>query len=268
MNHSKFSVNCSIIFTELPTLERPAAAAAAGFSAVEFWWPFELADPPREDVDAFVDAINQSGVSLAGLNFFAGDMSAGERGILSSTGREGEFTRNVEHVRHIAERTGCRVFNALYGVRLADEAPAAQDATALRRLSDLAAFTEETASMILIEPLSAVESYPVKSARDAANVIEALQRSGSTTNVKLLLDVYHLAVNGDDVSADIARYASIIGHVQVADAPGRGEPGTGELPIAAWLDELDGVDYRGLVGLEYRPSGRSSDSFRWITTTS
>jgi hydroxypyruvate isomerase len=257
-------VNCSIIFTELPILERPAAAAAAGFSAVEFWWPFGVADPARDEVDAFIAAIRSSGVSLAGLNFFAGDMSAGERGILSSTAREDEFTRNAEIVRYIAEQTGCRVFNALYGVRLPDETPEAQDATALRRLSDLATFTDETQSVIVIEPLSAMESYPLKTAQDAVEVIENLRRSGSSTNAKLLLDLYHLAVNEDDVSADISQFASVIGHVQVADAPGRNEPGTGDLPISRWFDELSDVGYGGLIGLEYRPSTLSQDSFSWI----
>jgi len=264
MDLSNYSVNCSIIFTELPLLDRPAAAAAAGFSAVEFWWPFGVAAPAHDEVDAFVDAIHSSGVALAGLNFFAGDMSAGERGILSSSAREKEFTRNVEIVRYLAERTGCQVFNALYGVRLPDETPEAQDATALRRLSDLANFTDETNAVIVIEPLSAMESYPLKTAQDAVDVIENLRRSGSTTNAKLLLDVYHLAVNGDDVSEDILKYASVIGHVQVADAPGRNEPGTGDLPISRWFSELDGIGYPGLIGLEYRPSGLSRDSFSWI----
>jgi hydroxypyruvate isomerase len=264
MSRSKYTVNCSIIFTELPILQRPLAAATAGFSAVEFWWPFPVANPERHDVDEFIVAIRDAGVSLSGLNFFAGDMSAGERGILSSTARESEFTQNVEVVRYIAEQTGCRIFNALYGVRLPEETPEAQDATALRRLSELASFTSETNSVILIEPLSAMDTYPLKTARQAVDVIENLGVRGATTNVKLLLDVYHLAVNGDDVSADIAEFASVIAHVQVADAPGRNEPGTGDLPIQRWFDELGAVGYSGLFGLEYRPSASSQSSFDWI----
>ncbi len=76
--------------------------------------------------------------------------------------------------------------------------------------------------------------------------------------------MYHLAVNGDDVSADIAEFASVIAHVQVADAPGRNEPGTGDLPIQRWFSELDAVGYSGLIGLEYRPSASSQSSFDWI----
>lgn len=246
-------------------MERPAAAAAAGFTAVEFWWPFAVARPDPRDVDAFIAAIADAGVSLSGLNFFAGDMSAGERGILSSTAREEEFTQNVDVMHSIAHDTGCKVFNALYGVRLQDESPEAQDATALRRLAGLASFTEATNSIVVIEPLSAMETYPLKSARHAVDVIENLRHNGATTNVKLLLDLYHLAVNGDDVSSDIVEFASLLGHVQVADAPGRNEPGTGELPIGRWFEELEGVGYSGLIGLEYRPSASSESSFDWIT---
>jgi len=121
MDRTRLSVNCSIIFTELPLLDRPRAAAAAGFSAVEFWWPFVDARPQTRELDDFVHAIDDAGVSLGGLNFFAGDMSAGERGILSSPTRARDFVDNVEVIQHLAEATGCRVFNALYGNRLADE---------------------------------------------------------------------------------------------------------------------------------------------------
>jgi hydroxypyruvate isomerase len=268
MNLSKYTVNCSMIFTELPLLERPGAAARAGFSSVEFWWPFPDANPERAQVDDFVRAIREAGVSLSGLNFFAGDMSAGDRGILSCSARESEFTENVAAVRDVAEQTGCRVFNALYGNRLVDEAPEAQDATALRRLAELATFTEQTGSVIVLEPLSAMETYPLKMASEAVDVMEKLRESGATTNVKLLADFYHLSVNGDDVSRVISTYATQIGHVQIADAPGRNEPGTGELPIQRWLDELDASGYTGLIGLEYRPSASSADSFGWLSAQS
>ncbi len=267
MNRDRLTVNCSIVFTELDLLDRPAAAAAAGFDSVEFWWPFPTANPDREQVDAFISALEDASVSLTGLNFFAGDMAAGERGILSSPARGVEFSQSVEVARYIAERTGCRVFNALYGVRLPDTTPTIQDNTALERLASLASFTDETHSTIVLEPLSAMETYPLITARDAMNVITALKASGATTNVTLLADFYHLAVNGDDVSAVIAEFSSQIGHVQIADAPGRNEPGTGDLPLGRWLNELTATNYGGLVGLEYKPSALSAESFGWIATT-
>jgi hydroxypyruvate isomerase len=266
MDQTKFSVNCSIIFTELALLERPRAAAAAGFSAVEFWWPFAVASPESRDIDQFVRALDEAGVFLSGLNFFAGDMSAGERGILSSPARGREFTDNAAVVQHLAEVTGCRVFNALYGNRLDDASADAQDAVALERLASLASFTDKTGSVVVLEPLSAMATYPLVTAAQAVKVIDALRASGATTKVQLLADLYHLAVNGEDVSTVIANYASYIGHVQIADNPGRNEPGSGALPIATWLQELAAVGYDGRIGLEYKPLTSSSESFAWLTT--
>ena len=264
MDMKRFAVNCSIIFTELPLLERPAAAAAAGFSAVEFWWPFAVADPEQADVDAFVTALRDSGVALIGLNLFAGDMAGGDRGILSHPLREVDFESNIKWVRYIALQTGCRAFNALYGLRLESEDPNVQDATARRRLGELAGLTEELGAVILLEPLSGLDRYPLQSARQAIDVIEELHRSGATTTVKVLLDVFHLAQCGDDVSADIVDFPSHIGHVQVADAPGRHEPGTGQLPITRWLDELTNVGYSGYVAFEYVATSPASPRFDWI----
>jgi hydroxypyruvate isomerase len=266
MDRTRLSVNCSIIFTELPLLDRPRAAAAAGFSAVEFWWPFVDARPQTRELDDFVHAIDDAGVSLGGLNFFAGDMSAGERGILSSPTRARDFVDNVEAIQHLAEATGCRVFNALYGNRLADESPEAQDAVALERLAGLASFTDATGASVVLEPLSAMAAYPLLRASHAVSVIDALRASGATTKVELLADFYHLAVNGDDVSKVIRTFGSYIGHVQIADAPGRNEPGTGELPIGAWLEELTTGGYQGRVGLEYKPLSSSTESFAWLST--
>ena len=261
---SQCTINCSILFTEVPILERPAAAASAGFSAVEFWWPFSRARPGDHEVDAFLGAVLDSGVSLTGLNLFAGDMAAGDRGILSHPHRQREYDENVAVVRTIAAATGCRIFNALYGTRLPDVTPEEQDETALERLVSLASFTAETGATVVLEPLSAVATYPLLTAADVMAILNRLGESGASTRVALLADLYHLAVNGDDISAAIATYGPRIGHVQIADAPGRNEPGTGGLPIARWTQELAHVGYSGLIGLEYKPSGASADSFAWL----
>ncbi len=257
------SVNCSIIFTELPLLDRPAAAGNMGFSAVEFWWPFATAVPALNAVEEFVESLHAANVALASLNLFGGDLAAGERGILSSPDRESEFQENLEAVKVIAAMTECRTFNALYGNRLNSYSPRRQDEVALERLATLEEFTESTGAQIVLEPLSGIVSYPLLTARDAVDVIEGLQRTGSSTNVRLLADLYHLSLN-DDVSNVIKRYGSLIGHVQIADAPGRGEPGTGNLPLQRWLDELRASGYCGMIGLEYFPSATSDQNFDWI----
>lgn len=271
----RFAVNCSILFTELPVLERPAAAKAAGFDAVEFWWPFAEPVPTRAQQDEFVAALDDAGVSLIGLNFFAGDMPGGDRGIVSWPGREQEVRNNAAVVAALGERTGCRAFNALYGkrldgredcsqVRTVGQDADTQDKLALDNLSHVASAVAEIGGTVLIEPVSGAAGYPLLTADDAVSVITALAERG-TTNVGLLADLYHLHVNGDDVASAIDRHADRIAHVQIADAPGRNEPGTGELDLGGYLDRIYDGGYTGWVGLEYKPSGASADSFGWFT---
>ncbi|GAA4055259.1 hydroxypyruvate isomerase family protein [Actinomadura miaoliensis] len=264
MSHSlRYEVNCSILFTELPLLERPAAAKAAGFDAVEFWWPFAEAVPADKDVDAFVRAIGDAGVRLVGLNFFAGDMPAGDRGLVSWPARSREFRDNIDVTVEIGERLGCTAFNALYGNRVEDATPQEQDALAAENLLLAARAARRIGGTVLVEPVSGAPAYPLKTAADALAVIDRLHTAGAP-NVGLLADLYHLAVNGDDVDAVIADHAGRVAHVQIADHPGRNEPGTGTLPLDRQLADLEKAGYAGWVGLEYKPSGASADGFAWL----
>ncbi len=123
-----YLANCSMLFTELPLLQRPAAAKAAGFDAVEFWWPWPDQPVPADaDVDAFVDAIEDAGVQLVGLNFFAGDLAGPDCGVLSIPSRSREFRDNIDVAVGIGERLGVSAFNALYGNRVDDVDAAEQD---------------------------------------------------------------------------------------------------------------------------------------------
>jgi hydroxypyruvate isomerase len=260
----RFDVNLSILFTELPLLERPAAAKAAGFDAVEFWWPWSVAVPSDAEIDEFETAISDAGVQLVGLNFFAGDMPGGDRGLVSWPARSGEFRDNVDVTIGLGERLGCRAFNALYGNRtdggVDGATPEQQDALATENLALAARAAQRIDGTVLVEPVSGAPRYPLLTAADA---LAASDRTGED-NVRLLFDVYHLAVNGDDVDAAIDRAAGRIGHVQIADAPGRNEPGTGKLDIDSYLDHIAATGYDGWVGLEYKPSGSSADSFDWL----
>lgn len=257
-----YTVNASILLTELPILERPAAAKAAGFNAVEFWWPFPVAVPAADEVDAFVAAIQDAGVQLTGLNFFAGDMPTGDRGLVSWTGREDEFRANVDVVVGIAERLGTRAFNALYGNRIEGVEPQAQDDLAVENLALAARAVARIGGVVLLEPLSGAPAYPLTTAADALAVIQQLKDEHGIDNVKLLADFYHLAVNGDDVPAVIAGHAADFGHLQIADAPGRSEPGTGDLPLAQWIADAQAGGYAGYIGLEYKAT--QDDPFTWI----
>jgi len=259
-----YEVNCSILFTELPLLERPAAAKEAGFDAVEFWWPFAVAVPADGEVEAFVRAVGDAGVRLVGLNFFAGDMPGGDRGLVSWPARSGEFRDNVEVTVGIGERLGCRAFNALYGNRVEGADPAAQDDLAVENLAFAGRAAARIGGTALVEPVSGAPRYPLRSAADAVGVIDRVAGETGVGNLGFLCDLYHLAVNGDDLDRVITTYGDRVAHVQIADAPGRHEPGTGTLDLDRHLGALTAAGYRGWVGLEYVPSRTSADSFAWL----
>lgn len=251
-------VNCSILLTDVPLLHRPQAARDAGFGAVEFWWPFEQPVPGDAEVDVFIRSIADAGVRLTALNFAGGDMAAGERGLLSDPARRQLFRDNADIAFGIAERLGTKAFNALYGNRLDGVTAQAHDETAIANLEHVGRLAERLAAVILLEPLSGVPDYPLRTATDALAVIDRV----GAGSIRLLADLYHLGVNGDDIDAVIDSHIDRIGHVQIADAPGRGAPGTGTLDIGRHLRRLGERGYRGNVSLEYRADG--PDPFGWL----
>ena len=259
-----YLANCSILFTELPLLQRPAAAKAAGFDAVEFWWPFAAAVPASGEVGAFTRAIADAGVALVGLNFFAGDLAGPDCGVLSIPARSAEFRDNIDVAVSIGDRLAVRAFNALYGNRVDGVRPQEQDELAVENLGYAAKAAAGIGATVLIEPISGPKPYPLRTAADVAVVLGRV-RAGGHDNVGFLCDLYHLAANGEDLDAVIDRYAADIAHVQVADAPGRGEPGTGQLDLDGYLTRIDAAGYRGWVGLEYKPTTpTTAESLAWL----
>jgi hydroxypyruvate isomerase len=258
-----FLVNGSLLFTEVPLLERPAAVAAAGFDAVEFWWPFDVPVPADRDVDAFVQAITDAGVQLAGLNFYAGDLAGPDCGVASIPGRSQQFLDNVEVVVGIGERLGVQVLNALYGNRIEGATAAEQDELGLESLVAAAGAAARIGATVLVEPVSGPKPYPLRTAADAVAVVQRARAAGAG-NIAFLCDLYHLAANGDDADRAIDEYADVIAHVQIADLPGRGEPGSGELDLDGQLARLQHAGYAGWVGLEYRPTTTTTESLAWL----
>ncbi len=255
----RYVVNCSILLTDLPLLARPQAARDAGFDAVEFWWPFEDSVPADGEVAAFIGAVADAGVRLTALNFAGGDMAAGERGLLSDPSRRQELRDNVDVAFGIADRLGTKAFNALYGNRIGGVHAQEQDVVAAENLDHIGALAQRAGAVVLVEPLSGVEAYPLRTARDVITVID---RVPGVTSLRLLADLYHLSTNGDDLSTVIDEYGDRIGHVQIADAPGRGAPGTGTVDFDRHLAHLRERGYRGHVSLEYRDDG--ADPFGWL----
>ncbi|MGI5042191.1 TIM barrel protein [[Kitasatospora] papulosa] len=265
----RFDVNLSILFTELPLLERPAAAAAAGFTAVELWWPWiETPTPAQTELDALKKALDDAGTQLVGLNFYAGRLPGPDRGALSLPGEESDrFRANIDVAADFAASVGCKALNALYGNRVEGVAPAVQDELALENLVLAARAAHRIGATLLIETLNGTESplYPLVSAPAGVEVVDRVNEATGLGNATFLLDLYHLSMNGEDLSQVIKTYAARTGHVQIADNPGRGAPGTGSLPLERLLDELTEAGYDGRVGLEYKPGDRpSAEAFDWL----
>ncbi|WP_326687199.1 MULTISPECIES: TIM barrel protein [unclassified Streptomyces] len=265
----RFTVNASILFTELPLLERPAAVAAAGFDKIELWWPWiESPVPEHSELDALRDALEDAGVQLTGLNFYAGRLPGPDRGALSVPGRESEkFRANVNVAADFARSVGCRALNALYGNRVEGVSPQEQDALALENLELAAHAAERAGAVLLIEALNAQESpkCPIVSAPRAIEVVDAVNAATGLDNARFLMDLYHLSMNGEDLPSVIDTHVSKTAHVQIADNPGRGAPGTGGLDFDDLFSRLDKAGYEGVIGLEYKPGDQgSAASFGWL----
>ncbi len=253
----RFAANISLLFAEAPFLERPALAARAGLSAIELWWP------PADALDGLEDAVRDAGVEVALLNFDAGDMAAGDRGLLSDPARLDAFRANVPVALELASRLGCRRLNALVGVRV--PALTAEEQLELARESVAWAADEAAASgaSVLVEALNTYENgaYLLTRTEEARRFVEAVGRR----NVLLQYDAYHMQRMEGNLTETLRAHIDRIGHIQIADVPGRGEPGTGEIRFDFLLAEIDRLGYEGWVGLEYRPSGGSTEaSLAWL----
>jgi hydroxypyruvate isomerase len=259
-----YLANCSMLFTERPLLDRPQTARDAGFDAIEFWWPWPDQPVPGDaDIAAFVASVQDAGVSLVGLNFFAGDLAGPDCGVLSIPDRAQQFRDNIEVAVGIGDQLGVRAFNALYGNRVDGVSPEEQDELAREQLRLATDAAGTIGATVLVEPVSGPKPYPLRTAADAVAVVEAV-RAGGASSIGFLCDLFHLANNGDDVPAAIAAYADLVAHVQVADCPGRGEPGSGGLDLDGLLGELASRGYDGWVGLEYTPTTDTEASLAWL----
>ena len=240
------SVSLSLLFGEVAFLDRFERAAAAGFGAVEFFWP--AGERPADVVAAARDA----GVAVALFNLDAGDIDAGERGLAGDPAREAQLRANVPVALALAERLGCHRVNALVGHDVPGmdrEAQLGHASTVLRRIAGACA---AVGVEMHVEPLNRHDTGPVVIGT-AAEAVALIERVGGA-NVRLQYDVFHGSRAGEDPAAELERWAALLGHVQLADAPGRHEPGSGEIDFAAVFAALDRIGYAGDVGLEYVPA--------------
>src|SRR4051794_6727773 len=253
----KFCANVSILFKEVPFLERFERAAAAGFAAVEFWWPV------GEALDEGEAAIREAGLAVALFNFDAGEMPKGDRGLLSDPDRAHRFRENVPVALDLARRIGCERLNALVGVQ---RAPGERDVQLRLAAENVAWAADQAAPLgidITIEAVNTFENGPylLSTTRASAAFIETVARP----NVRIQWDAYHMQRMEGNLVATFAEFAPRIAHVQIADSPGRGEPGTGEINFPFVLDAIDAAGYEGWVGLEYNPTtDTTEESLAWM----
>ena len=256
-----FAANCSLLFGEVPLLRRPAAARAAGFAAIEFWWPWpDQPVPPDREVGAFVAAVRDAEVHLVSLNFFAGDVAGPDCGVLSIPARSTEFCDNIAVTVGIGAALGVRVHNALYGNRVSDATSDQQDELAVENLTLAAEAAAVNDATVLLEPVSGPKPYPLRTADDVATVLDRV----AVGNLGFCCDLFHLANNGDDIDAALTAHAGRIAHVQIADHPGRGEPGSGVLDLDRYLGTIAASGYDGYVTCEYQPTTNTLDSLAWL----
>lgn len=247
----KFSANLGFLWPELSLLDRIDAAADAGFRAIELHWPFDV---PAEELRA---SCTRRGVALLGINTPPGDRSRGEFGLAALIGRERDFAAAFRMTADYARRAGAGYIHIMAG--LAEDRKAAHR-TLLANL-DLAC-AEAPDLMLLLEAIN-LHDVPGYFYSRQEQVREIIESSGAP-NLRMLFDCYHVGRMGEDVVATLERCLPLIGHVQIAAVPDRGEPDRGAVDYRSVLASLHRLGYQGWVGCEYKPRGNTAGGLDWI----
>ena len=252
----RYSANLTMLFNEVPFFERFERAAAAGFRAVEFLFIHNV------DQDLVARELERHGLDLVLFDPEGGDFAAGDRGYLCDPGRRDHLLKTIEDAVRTAERLRCRRLNVLVGNRVEGVADAAMRRTVVDNLKGAAPLARAAGITLLIEVLNTWESprYFLDRSRLGLEVV----REVAEPNVRFQFDCYHIQRMEGQLIDGLTQNVEWIGHVQLADVPGRHEPGTGEVNYANVLAALDRAGYDGYVGLEYRPSGRTEESLHWL----
>jgi hydroxypyruvate isomerase len=250
---ARFSANLGFLWTELALPEAIAAAAAAGFDAVESHWPYEV---PAEAVKRALDA---TGLEMQGLNTSRGNVAAGDMGLCALPGREAEARAAIDEAIAYAVRTGTRNVHVMAGI--AGTAPGAPE-TYLGNLAYAARQARPHGIGILIEPLNHRDApgYFLNTSDAAARIIAEL----GEPDVRMMFDCYHVQIMEGDLSRRLERHLPLIGHIQIAAVPSRYEPDEGEVAYERLVRHIDRIGYGGFIGAEYRPRATTEDGLGWL----
>jgi hydroxypyruvate isomerase len=252
----RFAANLSMMFNELPFLDRFAAAAEAGFKAVEFLFPYEH---PAAELRRRLDA---AGLKQALFNTPPGNWTAGDRGLAALPGRQTEFRDAIRRALEYAQALDCPLVHVMAGIPPAGVSPVTAAAVYAANLAWAAEQAAAADKRLVIEPINHrdIPRYHLNTVEQGAAVVEAIGRE----RLGLQFDIYHCQITQGNVSKRLEALMPVIGHIQIADVPDRHEPGTGEIGWRYLFGRIDALGYGGWVGCEYRPAGNTVAGLTWL----
>ncbi|MBY5928066.1 hydroxypyruvate isomerase [Halomonas sp. DP8Y7-3] len=253
---AKFAANLSMLFTELPFLDRFEAAAKAGFQGVEYLFPYDYSAAEIKQ------RLQTHGLVQVLHNLPAGDWEAGERGIACHPERIEEFRAGVDTAIEYATALGCRQVNCLAGIVPEGVSQAQAQRTLVDNLRYAAGRLETAGILLLAEPINTrdIPGFFLHHTEQALALFDEV----ASDNLKLQYDIYHMQIMEGDLAPTMERHLSRIAHVQLADNPGRHEPGTGEIYYPFLFQHLDRIGYRGWIGCEYKPATTTQEGLGWL----
>lgn len=252
----RFAANLSMMYTEVPFLDRFAAAAQDGFEAVEYLFPYE--HTPAD----IAQRLQAHGLTQALFNLPPGDWAAGERGMACLPGREAEFVASVDTAIAYAQATGCKKLHAMAGLVPADADAQALRSTYVANLRAAAAKLAPLGITLLIEPINNrdMPGYFLNWQQQAHDVLADV----GAPNLKVQMDFYHCQIMEGDLTRRLEKHWAGVGHIQIAGVPERHEPDGGEVNFPHLFDRLDQLGYDGFIGCEYRPKAGTSAGLGWL----
>ena len=256
----KFAANLTMLFNEVDFLDRFAAAAAAGFKGVEYLFPYPY---PKE---ALAEKLAQHGLAQVLHNLPAGDWARGERGIACIPGREEEFRQGVPTAISYAKALGCGQLNCLVGIAPKDADDKLVRSTLIANLRYASKALGDAGIKLLVEPCNSYD-IPGFYLTGSRQTLALLDEAGDS-NLWLQYDIYHMQRMEGELAATLQALLPRIAHVQIADNPGRNEPGTGEIDYDYLFRKLDEIGYGGWVGCEYKPRTTTKEGLVWLARAS
>ena len=254
----QFCANLTLMFNEVPFQERFAAASKAGFKGVEYLFPYDY------DKHQLAELLNRHQLVQVLHNLPAGDWAKGERGLACHADRVHEFQASVEKAIDYASALGCKQVNCLAGLAPANVAPEKLRETFVANLKFAAPKFKTAGIKLLIEPINSIRDMPGFYLNHTQQALDIIADTGSD-NLYLQYDIYHMQIMEGDLASTIEKHLKMIPHMQLADNPGRHEPGTGEINYKFLFDFIDRIGYKGWIGCEYKPLTATEAGLSWLT---